>query len=50
MSKKESLDLIRLLSAIESALMVSKTNLPEYLWERITDTCERLEAKLLEEG
>ena len=45
---KEKLDLIRLLSAIESALMVSKTDLPDYLWERITQTCERLENDLLE--
>ena len=47
MSNKETLDLLRLLSAIESVLMVSKVNLPDYLWERITDTCERLEAELL---
>ena len=47
MSNKETLDLLRLLSAVESVLMMSKVNLPDYLWERITDTCERLEAELL---
>ena len=50
MSNKETLDLLRLLSAVESVLMMSKVNLPDYLWERITDTCERLEAELLKDG
>ena len=49
MSNKETLDLLRLLSAVESVLMMSKVNLPDYLWERITDTCERLEAELLKD-
>ena len=48
MTKKETLDLLRLLSSIESAILVSKVNLPDYLMERLEMLSSMLEAELLE--
>lgn len=45
-SQKENLDLLRLLSAIESALLVSRIDLPDSLWERTETHCERLEKEV----
>jgi hypothetical protein len=50
MTKPELLQLMRLLSALESALMYDRTNnsrIPDYLLEDITSCTEILERELL---
>lgn len=50
MTKQELLQLMRLLSALESALMYdqqAKTKIPDYLLEHITTCTEVLEREIL---
>jgi len=47
MTKPELLALLRLLSAVETALLCHKVNLPDHLWEAITETCCKVEGKIL---
>ena len=47
MTKQELLKLLRLLSALESASMVNKVSLPDYLYEQLTDCSEILEREIL---
>ena len=48
MTKKEMLDLMRLLSALESWAMSRSERLPEYLHEQIANSTETLEGYILE--
>ena len=48
MSKKEMLDLMRLLSALESWAMSRSERLPSYLHEQIANSTETLEGYILE--
>jgi len=47
MTKPETLDLLMLLSALESAFFASKTTIPDYLIERIDATVELLKKEVL---
>jgi hypothetical protein len=47
MTKQEMLKILRLLSALESAILVSKISLPDYLYEQLTDATEVLEREIL---
>jgi hypothetical protein len=47
MTKQELLKILRLLSAMESASLVSKIALPDYLYEQLTDATEVLEREIL---
>jgi hypothetical protein len=47
MTKQELLKILRLLSALESASLVSKISLPDYLYEQLTDATEVLEREIL---
>ena len=47
MSKEELLQIIKLLSALESWSFSSKTPIPDYLFERIDTMLERLEEEVL---
>jgi len=47
MTKQEMLKILRLLSALESASLVSKIALPDYLYEQLTDATEVLEREIL---
>lgn len=47
MTKKELLKLLRLLSALESAALVSKQLFPDYLFDQLTDATEILEREIL---
>ncbi len=47
MTKQEMLKILRLLSAMESAALTSKTILPDYLFEQLTDCTEVLEREIL---
>ena len=47
MTKQEMLKILRLLSAMESASLVSKISLPDYLCEQLTDATEILEREIL---
>ena len=48
MTKKEMLDLMRLLSALESWAMSRSERLPDYLHEQIANSTEALEGYILE--
>lgn len=48
MSKKEMLDLMRLLSALESWAMSRSERLPDYLHEQIASSTDVLERYILE--
>ena len=48
MTKKEMLDALRLLSALESWAMSRSERLPDYLSEQLTSTAETLERYILE--
>ena len=47
MSKEECLRLLRLLSALESAMLCSKMSLPDYLLEEIQSCASILEREVL---
>lgn len=47
MTKTELLALLKLLSAIESAMTIGKATLPEYLFEQIDATVAVLEREIL---
>ncbi len=47
MGREQALDLLILLSALESALVASKATIPDYLLERISDSVERLRGDVL---
>lgn len=47
MGRKQALDLLILLSALESAFMASKATIPDYLLERIGDSVEMLRGEVL---
>jgi len=47
MTKQEMLKILRLLSALESASLVSKMALPDYLYEQLTAATEILEREIL---
>lgn len=47
MSKQELLALLKLLSAIESAMSVNKAQLPHYLFEQIDAAVKVLEREIL---
>ncbi len=47
MTKPETLDLLMLLSALESAFFASKTTIPDYLIERIDTAVDTLRKELL---
>lgn len=47
MTKHELLALMRLLAALETALLVQRTSLPDQLWEQIADSVERIELAVL---
>lgn len=46
MTREELLSLIKLLSALESCLLVSKVPVPDHLWDVFTACQERLEKEL----
>lgn len=48
MTKPELLALLRLLSAVETAMLMQKVNLPDHLWEAISATCEKVEREILQ--
>lgn len=45
--REQTLDLLMLLSALESAFFASKTTIPDYLIERIDTTVELLKKEVL---
>jgi len=47
MVREQALDLLMLLSALESAFMASKATIPDYLLERIGDSVEMLRGEVL---
>ena len=47
MTKAETLEVIKLLSAVESWSFADKHSMPDYLYEKITASMEVLEKELL---
>ena len=47
MTKQELLAMLKLLSAIESAMTIAKATLPDYLFEQIDATVALLEREIL---
>ena len=47
MTKQELLQLLRLLSAVESAMSVNKATIPSYLFEQIDEAVFVLEREIL---
>ncbi len=47
MTKQECLDLIKLLSAIESALLMTKQVMPEHLYDQISGAMDALTREVL---
>jgi len=47
MTKQEMLRILRLLSAIESAMSINKATLPSYLFEQIDEAVAVLEREIL---
>jgi hypothetical protein len=47
MTKQECLDLIKLLSAIESALLMTKQVMPDHLYDQISDVMKVLTREVL---
>lgn len=45
--REQALDLLVLLSALESAFMASKTDIPDYLMDRISESVEVLRGEVL---
>ena len=50
MTKKEMLDILKTLSAMESATLAAKAHLPDYLLENLITCCEILEREILKES
>ena len=50
MTKQELLKLLKLLSAIESAMSINKTTLPDYLFEQIDAAVVVLEREILNDA
>jgi hypothetical protein len=48
MSKAEMLKILRLLSAMESVMLVNKQTIPDYLYDDINKAVEILEREILE--
>ena len=48
MSKAEMLKILRLLSAMESVMLVNKQTIPDYLYDDINRAVEILEREILE--
>ena len=48
MSKTEMLKILRLLSAMESVMLVNKQTIPDYLYDDINKAVEILEREILE--
>lgn len=48
MTKDQYLNLLMLLSALESWAMSSKEHLPDYLYDRISDSVEALRKEILQ--
>ena len=49
MTTKELLALMRLLSALESAMLAQKITFPDYLHEQISETLESIEREICAE-
>ena len=47
MTKQELLQLLRLLSALESVMLVNKQTIPDYLYDDINKAVEILEREIL---
>ncbi len=47
MTRSQTLDLLMLLSALESAFFASKTTMPDYLIERIDTAVDALRTELI---
>ena len=47
MTKQELLQLLRLLSALESVMLVNKQTIPDYLYDDINRSVEILEREIL---
>jgi hypothetical protein len=47
MTKQELLNLLKLISAIESAMSIHRATLPDYLFEQIDDAVVVLEREIL---
>ena len=47
MTKEQALEIIKLLSALESWSFADKHNLPDYLYEKIATSMEVLEKEIL---
>lgn len=45
--REQNLELLMLLSALESAFFASKATIPDYLLERISDSVEMLRGEVL---
>jgi hypothetical protein len=48
MTKRDYLQLIRLLAAVEALMMANKVNTPDYLYEWLGDAALKLEAEVIE--
>lgn len=49
MTREEALLLVKLLSALETCLLVSKVHVPDHLWDVFSDSQERLERELFKD-
>lgn len=47
MNRNDLIDLLRLLSALESSLLTSKANVPDYLLEWAADVVAKIKAEAL---
>ena len=47
MTKQEMMEMMRLLSALESLLVASKTSTPDYLFEQLAKAVDVLEREIL---
>lgn len=52
MSKQDQLQILRVLSSVESLLMASRSvkEIPDYIFEQIGDICEKLEESILKDA
>lgn len=49
MAKQELLQIMRVLSAMESAMFVAKVQIPEYLLDQLLDCVQKIEAEILKD-
>ena len=47
MNREEALQLVKLLSALESCLLVSKVPVPDHIWDVFAGCLDRLEKEVL---